>query len=336
MQFSELAKKFARTDLPGSEVEFTGEIPADDVAPYRAQALAHIAEHAEMPGFRPGKVPQDMVLRKVGEMAVLEEAVDLFVKDFYPEFVETLALNAVGRPSISITKLAPQNPVALTIRTTLYPEVELPKNWKMTGERVALEPSLHATDEEVNQTLESLKESRKAEKIDDEFAKSLGTFESLEALKTGIRKGIGEEKARAARDARRGKIIDALLEKINLEVPRIFVESELDKIMSQLKEDIARMGMKFEDYLTHANKTEEGIRTVFKDQARKRAKLQLTLNAIAGAEKLEPEKAAVDAELKHAMEHFPAASPELVRIHIETVLRNELALKLLEDTGKKE
>ncbi|MDZ4226098.1 MAG: trigger factor, partial [Patescibacteria group bacterium] len=267
------------------------------------------------------------------------EAVNHFVRDFYPELVEVLKLDVVGRPEINITKLAPGNPVGLNIRAALYPEVRLPKNWKIFGASAPLEPVSPATDEEITQTLESLRQSRKQDEVvpelTDEFAKSVGAFETLEALKEQIKKGIGEEKTRGARDKRRGKIIDALLEKVEVEIPRIFVESELDKIMSQMREDIGRMGLKFEDYLKHANKTEEQLRGDFKDQAHRRAKLQLTLNKVAAEEKVEPDKEAVEREIGHALEHFPNARPELVRIHIETVLRNEKVLQLLEQSEKK-
>jgi len=316
-----------------------GEVPYSAVEPYRAQALHHIAEHLELPGFRPGKVPADMALKKVGELAVLEEAVELFVKDFYIELIEAHKVEAVGRPDIRVTKLAAGNPVGLTVRATVYPEVILPKNWKQLYEKIPLEPALPASDEEVAKTLEDLRQSRKKDEIapelSDEFAKSVGAFDNLEHLKTQIHKGIGEEKSRKARDARRGKIIEALLQKSTLSVPRIFIESELEKIMSQMREDIARMGMKFEDYLKHSNKTEDGVRNEFREQARKRAQLQLLLNKIAQEEKLEADETAVAAEIKHAMEHFPDANPELVKIHIETVLKNELALKLLEGENKK-
>ena len=330
----EAAKSFVLKNLPESEVELVGEIPYSAVEPYRAQALHHIAEHLELPGFRPGKVPADMALKKVGELAVLEEAVELFVKNFYIELIEARKVEAVGRPDIRVTKLAAGNPVGLTVRATVYPEVTLPKNWKQLYEKIALEPSLPASDEEVSKTLEDLRQSRKKDEVvpelNDEFAKSVGAFDNLEHLKTQIHKGIGEEKARKARDARRGKIIEALLQKSTLSVPRIFIESELEKIMSQMREDIARMGMKFEDYLKHSNKTEGAVRNEFREQARKRAQLQLLLNKIAQEEKLEADETAVATEIKHAMEHFPDANPELVKIHIETVLKNELALKLLE------
>ncbi|HXK31499.1 MAG TPA: hypothetical protein VJZ94_02035, partial [Candidatus Paceibacterota bacterium] len=126
------------------------------------------------------------------------------------------------------------------------------------------------------------------------------------------------------------KLIEALLEKTTLAVPRLFVESEQDKIMSQMREDVKRFGMELEEYFKKTNKTEEGVRQEFRDQAMKRAKLQLVLNKIATEEKLDAEETAVATEMKHAFEHFPEANPELLKIHIETVLRNELALKLLE------
>src|SRR3989344_2856959 len=344
MQFSEITKAFTLKKLPDSEVELSGDIPYAAVEPYRTQALAHLAEHLELPGFRPGKVPADMALKKIGEIAVLEEAVELFVKDFYIELVEAHKVDAVGRPNIAITKLAPQNPVGLLVRVSVYPQVEVPKDWKKLADTVKLEESAPATAEEIQKTIDDLQKSRaKAEEgkepvlpeLNDEFAKSLGAFESLTALREQIQKGITEEKARAARDKRRSKLIEALLEKSDLAVPAIFVESELQKIFAQMSEDIQRMGMQMDDYLKRVNKTEEDMRNEFKDQARKRAKLQLLLNKIAEDEKLEADQTAVEAEIKHAMEHFPDAKPDLVKIHIETVLRNEQVLKLLEGDSTK-
>jgi len=159
-EFVAVATSFTRTNLPESEVEFVGEIPAAEVAVYTDQALIHMAEHLELPGFRPGKVPKDMVMKKLGEVAVLEEAVELFMRDFYPVLLDTQKVDAVGRPDIRITKLAPGNPIALTIRVTLYPEVTLPKDWRESGKNIPLEPAAEATEEEVKQTLESLRKNR--------------------------------------------------------------------------------------------------------------------------------------------------------------------------------
>lgn len=337
------AQAFIVEQKPGSEAVLTGTVPFDALLPYRDRALAHIAEHLELPGFRPGHVPPAMAEKRVGEMAVLEEAADLFIRDFYPVLVETHTLDVVGRPDVRITKLAAQNPVAFVITVSVYPEVVLPNGWETIHEQFPPEPVADATDEEVQKTIESLRESRKVVKedgteelpeLDDAFAASIGAFKNLEEMKAQIHKGITEEKARTARDARRGKIIEALLSKLTLDVPNIFIESELDKILSQLREDVTRFGMTLEEYLQKTNKTEDAVREEFRDQAKKRATLQLVLNKIAADEKVEADQTVVDAEMEHALEHFPDARPELLRIHIETVLRNEKTLKILE--GSKE
>lgn len=318
----------------------SGEIPFEVIAPYRQQALTHVAEHMELPGFRPGKVPETIVLQKVGEIAVLEEAVELFAKDFYPELIEAHKLDAVGRPEIRVTKLAPGNPVGLAIRSTVYPTIQINSGWKKLQSQIALEPAAAATDEEVDKTLEELRQSRKegdaVPELNDEFAKSVGAFTSLEHLKEQVKKGISEEKGRAERDKRRGKLIEKLLETTPLSVPRIFIESELEKIMAQMREDVSRFGMQFDEYLKKMSKTEEQVRNEFREQATKRAKLQLILNKIAEEEKVEVDQKAVEEELKHALEHFPDARPDLVRIHIETVMRNEKVLKMLEGNTKEE
>ena len=340
--------------LPDAEVELTGEISAEVLAPYRERALASIAAEVELPGFRKGHVPADMALKKVGELAVLEEAVELAMRDLYPELLTAHKVDAVGRPNIAITKLAPNNPTGLTLTVATYPEVTLPSEWKQVGTNIEIETVADVLDAEVDEALESIRKARgevekkKAQiagdsteeqgsaveaplpELDDAFAQSLGAFTDLADLKVKLRENMQQEKTQKAREARRGKIIDELLTKITVGVPSIFVESELDKIMAQMKEDVTRFGMTVEDYLTRVGKTEEDVREEFRDQARKRATLQLTLNKIAEEEKLEADKEAVDAEMKHALEHFPDARPELVRIHIETVMRNEKVLQLLE------
>jgi FKBP-type peptidyl-prolyl cis-trans isomerase (trigger factor) len=301
--FGALATSFALKRLPESQIELSGDIPAEVIAPYRTRALKEIAKQVDLPGFRKGKVPADMALKKIGEVAVLEEAVEHFMRDFYPALASAHKADVVGRPEIRITKLAPGNPVSLVIQVVVYPEVHIPKDWKGVAEKIPLEAY---TGE-----LPKMKVPPSPEE---------------------------EQKARdyMARDQRRGKIINALLEKVAVEIPKIFIESELEKIISQLKEDVARFGVTYEAYLRQINKTEEVLRGEFRDQATKRAKLQLTLNKIAQDEHVEADGGAVAREIKHALEHFPKASPDLLQIHIETVLKNEKVLQLLESGEKKE
>ncbi|MDE2213076.1 MAG: hypothetical protein KGJ34_00875 [Patescibacteria group bacterium] len=339
MPFSELIPSFSLKILPDSEVELSGEVPYSCIEKHREDALAHIASELELPGFRKGNVPKDLVLKKVGELAVLEESAEFFVRDFYPELVLGKKIDALGRPDIRITKLAPGNPIALTIRTAVYPELVVPRSWKKIAEGIEREKQAEVTDKEIEETLESLRRGRAKKDaagtevlpdLTDDFAHSIGSFKDLADLKEKIKEGIDEEKARAAKDKRRGAIIEALLAKTEVNLPKVFVENELEKIVAQLKDDVARLGISFDDYLKRVNKSEKEVREEFRSQAQKRAKLQLFLNELARQEKIEADASAVDEEMKHATTHFPDAKPDLLRVHIETVLRNEKVLQALE------
>lgn len=396
MTNEEIAKTFTQKELPDSEVELVGEIPFESIAPLENKALEHFQAEIELPGFRKGHVPLDMVKKRVGEIAVLEEAVELFMRDFYVTLVDSRSIDAVGRPTISITKLAPGNPVGISIRTAVYPNIELPKKWGELGKSVEVETVPDILDAEVDEALTSIRRARyKADAagpvsaaagqqgdaskpdpaasgseadadsdaspsspaaeesasakpadtkidpaapvaeenlpaLDDAFAQSLGDFKDLEDLKAKLRANMKNEKEAQAKDKRRGKIVEELLEKTPVAVPVIFVDSELEKILGQMKEDVSRFGLSFEDYLKQSNKTEEQVRDDFRQQARKRAQLQLILNKIADDEKILADKEAVDHEMQHALQHFPDARPDLLRIHIETVLRNDKVLRLLE------
>ena len=295
-----------------------------------------------------------MVEKKIGEVALLEEAVELCLRDLYPLILEAHKIDAVDRPEVRIKKLAPGNPAEISITTPVYPEVTLPEDWKTIAGTIELETIPEILDAEVDEALLSIRRARakdasrdadgetaenkadaevpddKLPVLDDTFAQSLGQFADLADLKVKLRDNMKGEKEQKARDKRRGEILEAFLAKVDVAVPAVFVDSELEKILGQLKDDISRFGLSYEDYLKRMGKTEEQIRDDFRDQARKRATLQLALNKLAAQEKVQADTSAVETEMKHALEHFPDARPELVRVHIETVLRNEKTLRLLE------
>ena len=351
--YAEVAKTFKIEKKPGSLVEISGEIPYEALVPFEKEALKNIAGEIEMPGFRKGHVPEDIALKQVGELEVLQEAANMYLRELYPAIVESNKLDVVGRPEIHITKLAPKNAVGLHIHTAIYPEVNLPKDWKALAANVPPEANADVTDKDVEEALLSIRRAHakasaqvpvaadaemKEEELpalDDAFAKSLGNFMGVTDLTEKLRANMVEEKGQQARDKRRGKIIDALLEKVDIDVPSLFIESEQEKILGQMKDDVTRFGLTFDAYLQQVGKTEAQLRDEFKDQAVKRAKLQMVLNKIAVDEKVEAEKADVDEEMKHALEHFPEAKQDLLRVHIETVLRNEKVLQMLEQLETK-
>jgi FKBP-type peptidyl-prolyl cis-trans isomerase (trigger factor) len=97
-----------------------------------------------------------------------------------------------------------------------------------------------------------------------------------------------------------------------------------------MESDIAQIGLKFEDYLKHLNKTVVDLKKEFRNDAEKKAKLGLILNEIARVEKIVADEEQVAKEVAAILEHYKDADPERARMHAENVLTNEKIFQFLE------
>jgi FKBP-type peptidyl-prolyl cis-trans isomerase (trigger factor) len=139
-----------------------------------------------------------------------------------------------------------------------------------------------------------------------------------------------KEKQITAREKRRAEIVENIIKESKIALPKIFVESELDKMLAQFKDDIARMKISFGEYLAKIKKNENDLRIEWKLDAEKRAKLQLILNKIAIEEKIKIPEEDIKRETDHILELYKDAKPENVRVYIESVLTNEKVFEFLE------
>ncbi|MCC5318649.1 trigger factor family protein, partial [Staphylococcus aureus] len=88
------------------EVELEGEIEAKEVAKFRARAIKNITREVEIPGVRKGHATEAVIVSNYGEEKILLEMAELALQDLYPKLIEQEKIDALGRPNISITKLA--------------------------------------------------------------------------------------------------------------------------------------------------------------------------------------------------------------------------------------
>lgn len=166
--------------------------------------------------------------------------------------------------------------------------------------------------------------------LTDDFVKTLGDFTDVPDFKNKLSDMIAEQKRDEATEKLRIRISDALADATKTEIPDVMIESELDRTQAQFSADVERMGVKLEDYLKHAKKTLEEVRTEWKPHAEKKAKLQLILNEIAKQEKIAPSKEEVEEEVSHIVEHYKEADRERATTYAETVLTNEKVFAWLE------
>lgn len=184
------------------------------------------------------------------------------------------------------------------------------------------EASIAGKDVEFNVIVKEVKQKVVPE-INDEFAKEVGGFETLEDLKKLLRERILAVKEEQAEVEYQNQILKSYVEKTEVEVPEKLVEREIDQLVVELAYNLAQQGLKLEDYLNYVQLTKEQLRESFRDDARERAKTKLVLEKIAEEENVEVTEEDLTKEINHLAVRW-GMKPEEVRKYLEE--RNELDL----------
>ncbi len=141
--------------------------------------------------------------------------------------------------------------------------------------------------------------------INDEFAKSLGSFDTLVALKDNLKEGIALEKKESEKQRARGEMLEKISAKINFDLPEKMVTYEKERLFEDLKIQVDnQFKIPFEQYLSSVKKTEEEIKSSFKIEAEKRIKNFLVLRQIGKAENIEITEAQIMEELPKLMQNY--------------------------------
>lgn len=133
------------------ELQFT-VTPADYQKDVEAAAV-RLSERAGIKGFRPGKAPYSAVKQQVGELKILEEALERIVQHVFFEAIKAEKLQTLGMPQITIEKIAPGNDLVFKAVVALVPNVKLPN---LETIKTDVKP-VKVGDKEVAETLENLR-----------------------------------------------------------------------------------------------------------------------------------------------------------------------------------
>jgi trigger factor len=147
--------KTSVTELPQSRVRVDAEVPATEVEKSLAQAARRLARETRVPGFRKGKVPPQVFIRRVGREYVLDEAVRSSIGGWYADAIGAAGIAPIGEPKLDLGDLPPEGePLSFSIEIGVRPAATL-------GEYKGLEVGRRepAIDEErVTHELEHLRE----------------------------------------------------------------------------------------------------------------------------------------------------------------------------------
>lgn len=379
-----------KNKLPKGQMELQIELSTEEIKSYKKRAIKKISQETRVDGFRPGKIPEEVIRKKVGDDKIMAQTADLAVQDTLTKALVQEKLVIIATPKIEILKQAPDNPFSYRATVSLLPAVKIGdyKNIKVKKKPVRVE------ENEVKKTLENMqkmrrketlvnREAKKGDKVEvsinvyqnkvpmeggnaqnqpivigeghfipgfeekligmkkeeekefelnfpknyfqknlagkpaefkvkinsvfnlelpelnDEFASSLGNFKTVKDLENQIKDNLEKEAQDKERQRRELEILENIAKKSEFgEFPDVLIESELDKMMHELKHDVERQNLKFEDYLTSIKKSEAELRKSFRSRADKRVRTALIIKKISELENIEASREEIEKELE--------------------------------------
>ena len=415
-----------------NEVKLTFNIEAEKFEEAMKKVYAKTAKYFNIPGFRKGKAPMQLVERQYGAAIFYEDAFNELVPDIYDEAIKENKIEAVSRPNIDIVQMEKGKELIFTATVETKPEVELGKYKGIEIKKI----EYNTTDKDIehelghmaernsrlvsiedrpvekgdittidfvgsidgvefeggkaeNHELEigsntfipgfedqiigmkideekdikvkfpedyfskdlagkdavfkvTLHEIKKKElpKIDDEFAKDVSEFDTLEELKNSIKEKLDTENTEKAKYETEKEAIKVVCDNTKLDIPNGMIELEIDNMVKDMENRLSYQGLNLNQYLQIMGKTEKEIRKDYKEQAEKSVKSRLVLEAIVKAEKIEVTPEEVDDKIKEMAKQYGRKEEELLaneqlKEYIEGNLKTEKAIDFIVKNAKK-
>jgi trigger factor len=176
--------------------------------------------------------------------------------------------------------------------------------------------------------------------LDDEFAKDADEeVETLAELKEKIEKRLQEAKKNEAETAVRETLVEKASENAEVEIPEVMVNSEVDRMMQEFEQRLQMQGMNLELYFQFSGQSEEDLKGQMKEDAGKRVRTNLTLEAIAAAENLEVTDAEAEEEVNKMAEQYNMSADNIKQAlggldTLKADLKVRKALEFLVDNSK--
>lgn len=179
--------------------------------------------------------------------------------------------------------------------------------------------------------------------IDDELAKKVSKFETLDELKADIRKNLEENAERTAENDQKSAAIEMATNNITVDIPAVMIDNRVTAMIQEMAMRLEQQGMKLEQYLQYAGTDIAKLREQYRETAEKNVKTDLMLEEVAKAENIKVEAKDLDKEVA-AMAAAYGATPQQVQKIIKeqgrigdlaaSVLRKKTAQFIIDNIAK--
>ena len=415
-----------------NEVKFEITVEAAKFEDAMKKVYFKSAKYFNIPGFRKGKAPMQIVEKYYGPEIFYEDAFNEVAQEALEEAVEENKLDVVSRPEVDVKQMEKGKDLIFTVVMQTKPEAEVSKYKGIEIKKV----EYNVTDEDVEHELHHMQEHNsrlisvddravesgdtttidfegsvdgvpfeggKAEnydleigsntfilgfedqiigmkideekdvkvkfpeeyfskelagkdavfkvklheikkkelpELDDEFAKDVSEFDTLDELKADIKAKQEKQNEEKAKYETQDAVIKALCEKTKVEIPSGMVEMEVENMLKDFEQRLAYQGLNLEQYFKMMGKTEEEVKKEYEPQAIEGIKSRLALEAVIKAEKIEATDKEVEDKMKEMAKNYGKENDEEflknenVKNYIKQGLESEKAIDFLVKNAK--
>ena len=389
------------------------------------------AKYINIPGFRKGKAPMNVVEKYYGKEIFYEDAFNEVAGEAYEEALKENKVEAVSRPNIDVVQIEKGKDLIFTAVVQTKPEaklgkykgIEIPKIvYNVTDESIEAElkqmqdrnarlvtvegkpvkkgnttvidfegfvdgkafeggkaenyeleigsgafiPGFEdqivgmKAEEEKDITVKFPEEYFSAElagkdatfkvkvheikakelpKLDDEFAKDVSEFDTLEELKASIKEKQEKQNEDKAKYEKQEAAMKSVCDNMKVEIPSGMIELETENMLKDIEQRLSYQGMKLEQYLQMVGKTVEEMKKEYEPQATDAIKSRLALEAIIKAEKIEATAEEIDSKIKEMAENYNKKEEEIkenenLRKYIKEGIETEKAIDFIVSNAK--
>ncbi len=162
--------------------------------------------------------------------------------------------------------------------------------------------------------------------IDDEFAKDVSEFDTLEEYKADLKAKLLENREKTADDAVEDQLLTALIDNLVAEIPDAMIESKTDENVQSFAYRLQMQGLDLDTYVKYMGGDKAAFRDSFKEQAEKQVKVRLALEKIAELEKIAPSQEEIDAEYQKLADNYKMTVDQVKAAVPEADVAKDLAV----------
>lgn len=150
--------------------------------------------------------------------------------------------------------------------------------------------------------------------LDDEFAKDVSEFETLDEYKADLKQKLEERAKQEEEQYKKDTVVEKATENATIDIPEVMIDNEIEHMMREFEQRLQMQGLNLEQYFQFSGQDKEALQEQFRTDAEKRVRTSLTLEAIAKAENIEITDEDIDAELEKLAEMYGRSKDEIKTI----------------------